>query len=320
MMSKRDYIGEIEQIRNRTGPSEWDNGITKLFWLSEKVKLISDAEENAYFIVASIAAIESYFRWEIRQLIDSGNESYVNNFRLNELFKLNKEHLVAVHRRRVTVGELAAHSVRLNNFGAICDIMTQLLGTDFVALIKGARYPEPKANNGEVAQVVIGSFPDMKKRLDRTFELRHMICHEAHLDSETTAEEIKELCATCYRFVLASRYSISLFDDPNPPRTLSEEIASAAEELKALESLLESEEHRITSDLHDPLAKDAFGRMQHSWRQYAQHEGEYDASLHMNGSRGAVQYKRSLIYLYKRRLDDLEDIGKLKGRRFRHTS
>jgi hypothetical protein len=319
-MSKRDYVVEIEQIRNRTGPSEWDNGITKLFWLSEKVKLIGDAEENVYFIVASIAAVESYFRWEIRQLIDSGNDSYVNNFRLNESFKLNKEHLVAVHRRRVTVGELAAHSVRLNNPGAICDIMSQLLGTDFVALIKGARYQKAaRTDKAEVAQLVIASFPDMKKMLDRTFELRHMVCHEAHLDSETTTDEIKELCATCYNFVLASRYSISLFDDPNPPRTLSEENALVEKELKALEVVLQGEEQRIVSDLHDPLAKKAFGRMQHSWRQYAQHQGEYDASLHMNGTRGAIQHTRTLIHLYKKRLDDLEDIGKIKGRRYKHA-
>jgi hypothetical protein len=57
--------------------------------------------------------------------------------------------------------------------------------------------------------------------------------------------------------------------------------------------------------------------MQQSWRVYAQMEAQYNASLHMNGNRGALEEVIVLEQLYKKRIDDLADIGKPKGRRFR---
>ena len=75
--------------------------------------------ELAYFPVAIIAAIETYFRWEIRRLIDSlVTERYVNSLRVEETpLRISHDLLVAVHGERVTIGKLIAYSVRLSNSG-----------------------------------------------------------------------------------------------------------------------------------------------------------------------------------------------------------
>jgi hypothetical protein len=316
MRTRRDNIEDIEQIRSRTGPSDWDNGITKLFLLSQQTRQPEDADHNAYLIVASVAAIQSYFRWEMRRLIDSGDQRYIDNCRLHDSFKISKDHLVAVHDRRVTIGELAAHSIRLHSMTAIISAMEELLGTGFIDLVKEARNSESRQQQGDAASAIITSIADTIKRVERTFELRHIICHEAHLDTVVDAEEVSNLCSSCYDFLRASHYGIAHFHDPNAPVTLSDRHSVASERLKALESSLSILEQRILSGLDGP-EKESFERMQQSWRVYAQMEAEYNASLHMNGSRGALEEVIVLEQLYKIRIDDLADIGKPKGRRFR---
>ena len=75
MGPRRNVVAEIEEIRGRTLASDWDNGITKLLFLwTIAERLEEESEQQSYFIVASIAAVKTYFRWEIRRLIDSGDQ------------------------------------------------------------------------------------------------------------------------------------------------------------------------------------------------------------------------------------------------------
>jgi hypothetical protein len=98
--------------------------------------------------------------------------------------------------------------------------------------------------------------------------------------------------------------------------TLSEAFSAAVGRIEVIESRLKGEEERIILGLHSPLERAAFEQMQQSWRAYVRHEGEYNASLHMNGNRGLLQEQIATEQLYKRRLDDLANIGLTKGRRF----
>jgi hypothetical protein len=315
---RRNVIVEIEAIRNRTGPPDWDNGITKLLFLSEQAKTNeTDSEQLGYFIVASIAAMEVYFRWEIRRLIDSGDARYTDNFRFYESLKLSHDLLSAVHGRRVTIGKLAAHSVRLSNLDAISKTMSQLLGTGFLDLVREARNPESRREQGEAASAVISSMAEIVSAINRTFELRHIICHEAHLNTTMKADEVKSLCSSCYDFAVASYYAIAHHDNPAPSLTLQEAYDAARARAVALEKRLREEEERIESGLGDSMARDAFEKMQLSWRAYARQAEEYNACLDMNGSRGAIHGQQVLGYLYKQRIEEIEDIGKTEGRRFR---
>ena len=249
MGAKRDLVSEIEEIRSRTAPSDWDNGISKLLLLcTQTQKLEKETEQQDYFLVASIAAIETYFRWEIRRLIDSGDARYINNLRLDELqLRISPDLLVAVHGKRVTIGELVAHSVRLNNLDAINKTMSQLLRTDFLDLVTDARDPESRRKAGENAPRIIRSASDTLARVKRTFELRHIICHEAHLSTPVGLDEVRELCSSCYEFVLASHYGIAYYENPDAPLTLAEADNAAREGVEALKVQIKTVEELIIS-------------------------------------------------------------------------
>jgi uncharacterized protein YecT (DUF1311 family) len=318
MAAKRDYVAEIKEIRDRTGPRDWDNGITKLLFLSIQIqKLEKEGEAIAYFPVAIIAAIETYFRWEIRELIDSGDPRYLDNLRGDDLpLKITYDHLVAVHGKRVSIGELVAHSVRLNNLEAISKTMSDLLQSDFFVLVKESRDPELRRKDGLKAPTLIKSATETFARVKRTFELRHIICHEAHLNNPVTLDEAKELCSSCYEFARASRCAIAHHDNPDAPLTLEEAYDATKKRVRSLDEEITAVEKRIISTIN-PDTRAAFEAMQGTWRAYVEREADFNASQQMNGSRGALYAQSAMEGLYKERRDKLNEYAEtLSAARF----
>lgn len=306
MTSKRDYIAEIQEIRSRTGPPDWDNGITKLLFLTTATsKLNAESVELAYYCVAVIAAIEVYFRWEIKRLVDSGDPRYISNLKVDEIpLKITHQLLLAVHGKRITIGELVAHSARLSNLEAISSTMGHLLGTDFLALVKDARDPELRRVQGENAPTVIRSAADTLARVKRTFELRHIICHEAHLNPDVRLDEVKEFCSSCYEFARASRYGIAYHENPKAPLTLADAYEEASRRVRAIESDISATERRIL-DILPPVMQSAFNEMEQACRLFIKAQAGFDASYHMNGNRGALSEQSSIARSYTEWLDKL---------------
>lgn len=308
MSAKRDVGKEIEEIKSRTGPPEWDNGITKLLFLSMQAKKLTDkAEECLYYPVACVAALEVYFRWEIRNLIDSEDARFIGNIRIDKLaVTIDHDLLIAIHGQRVSIGDLVAHSVRLSNFDAVNKTLSQLLGAGFVDLVKDAREPEDRRVQGQNAPPIISSISDVLTKVKRTFDLRHIVCHEAHLRTAVSLAEIKELCSACYEFARASRYAIAYYIDPNAPLTLDDACNATAERVRVLKDRLRNLEDLVLSRFGRSPMGDAFKEMQRSWKVSVEKQADFDASHHMNGNRGALYEQSTVETLYKRRIAELE--------------
>jgi hypothetical protein len=309
--TKRNLVAEIEEIRNRTLSPDWDNGITKLFLLyNQTINLQQEDEQQAYFLVATVAAIETYFRFEIRSLVDSGDDQYINNLRLdNQPIKWSHELLLALHGKRVSLGELVGRSVRLNNLDAISETMRQLLQTDFLDLVKSARDPELRRKEGLNASTIIRSAGETLSHVKRTFELHHIICHEAHLTPMVRLEEVKELCHSCYTFVLASHYGIAFHKNPKAPLTLAEAHDAANARVRALEKQIKAVEELIISKI-PPFLRNTFDAMQQAWRLYVEREAEFNASTEMNGNRGALYGRLAVESLYGKRLQEINEYAR----------
>jgi hypothetical protein len=311
MPFRRGYIDEIEEIRERTGHPNWDNGITKLFLLSQRVQsLETDGEELGYYPVAAIAAIESYFRWEIRRLVDSGDSRYVNNVRIDRLqLKVDHEVLFALHGKRIAVGELIAHSVRLSSIEAIGETMSQLVGCDFFALVKDARDPRERREQGDNAPRVLDSVDETFRVLKRAFEVRNIICHEAHLWSPANIPAIKQICTECYQFARASQYAIGFHRSPDAPLTLEESFLAANTRVKSLNKEMSHLENEIARVLPSPV-RETFRGMQDAWRNFVEKQGWFYASQEMNGNRGALYEKLVAEELGRARLTELKTLKK----------
>lgn len=308
MTAKRDLISEIEEIRGRTGSSDFDNGITKLLFLSTHVqKLTQETEEQLYFPIACVAALEAYFRWEIRKLIDSGNARFIENLRVDELQpKIDHDLILAISGKRITIGELISHSVKFHNLDGINGIMSQLLRADFLDLVKNARDPEERRKQGENAPPMLHSVGDTLANIKRTFYLRHIICHEGHLGTAAKLDEIKALCHSCYDFARASRYAIAYYENPNAPLTLDEAFKAAIGRVKDLKAQVKELEDLMVSKIRHSPMEEAFREMQEAWRLSVNRQAGFDGSHHMNGNRGALYEQLTIEDLYRKRLDEIK--------------
>lgn len=313
MGTRRDLVSEIEEIRSRGDVSGWDNGITKLLFLVDQTRnLEQEREEHGYFLVASVSAIETYFRWEIQRLVDSGDARYISRLRLDDsTLKISHDLLVAVHGKRVSIGELIARSVRLHSLDAINKTMGQLLGADLLELVKDARSPELRREQKENAPRIIDSIGETLERVKRTFELRHIICHEAHLDMVFQVDEVRSLCSACYGFVLASHYGIEFHRNPDAPLTLAEAYEAASQRVKVLDNEINGVEQQIISKMHSEMAA-GFNAIQEAWRIYVRREAEFNSSpsVNMNGNRGQLYFQLAIESCYGKRLLELKEYAR----------
>jgi hypothetical protein len=306
-MSKRNIRAEIQDIKARTTCVDMDNGIAKLLSLCVQVKqLEKESEQHGYFIVASIAGVEAYFRWQIQDLIDSGNPKYVNNLRLDKLpVKIDHDLALALSGKQITVGELVAHTVSLSSFEAISSTMRDLLDVDFVKLLKDAREPEFWNESDDAATVILKSPENVISCVKEAFRLRHIICHEAHLRLVGDLADIKEICSSCYSLVLASYYGIAFYRASDAPLSLEESCRIACEKFSSLKSEVESFEKMISGGL-SCLGKSAFDSMQNAWRAYVELEAGFFSSVQYNGNRGEYEAMLTRLKLYSRRIEEFQ--------------
>lgn len=333
MPSKRDVLAEIEEIRGRmTYVDDLDSGFINLLTIVTSTEKLNDdtAEEehdsylaeasiaarNAYFVVASIAAIEAYFRWQVRGLIDSRDGRFLNNIRLDDLsIKLTHDIAVALMGKRITVGELVAHTVGFSNFEQIAGLMTRLLGTDFVGLLE-ATHPLDRQDIPILTDHA-HAIADVKRAL----ELRHIICHEGQRMHSIPNSEVRRLCHSCYTFVNESRYAVAHFVNPAAPTTREEahRLTSARED--ALQQSLKAlEETFAEGHLHFKVEQEAFRAMEEAWNVYVQREGAFFASVQMNGNQGEVDAARTRVRLTERRIEELQQWSDRVGRTIRRPN
>jgi uncharacterized protein YecT (DUF1311 family) len=187
--------------------------------------------------------------------------------------------------------------------------MGQLLQTDFLEVVKDARDPELRRDEGPNAPTIIRSATGTIPRVKRAFELRHVICHEAHLNAPVRYEDVKEICCACYTFVLASHYGIAYHKDPDAPLTLAEAYNAADKRVGVLDAEIKGVEGLIRSNLPRPMP-DAFDAVQQAWRSYVEREAELNASGQMNGSRGSLYARLAVESLYRKRLTELKEYAR----------
>lgn len=315
MPTKRDVSAEIEEVRGRMSAiDDLDCGILKLLTIrmwTEKLKDDNQEEElHAYFIVACIAAIETYFRWQVRKIIDSGDERFLNNIRLDDLpIRLSHDIAVALAGKRITVGELVAHSVGFSSFEQVAGFMTRLLAADFVQLVERTR--EPDYQEGPVLKDSAQVIADVKRAL----ELRHIICHEGQRIHSIPNSEIKRLSRSCYSFAVRSHDAVARFLNPAWPTSLEDAYKAMSIKEETLRTDLKLlEETFAEGHLHFKMGQDSFRAMEEAWDAYVERESVFFASVQMNGNQGELDAARTRVRLTERRIEELQQWLERLGR------
>jgi len=238
---------------------------------------------------------------------------FLNNIRLDDLpIRLTHDVAVALIGKRLTVGELVAHTVGFSNFEQVAGFMTKVLCTDFVRLVETTRETDHQGvpvlkDSGQV-------IADVKRAL----ELRHIICHEGHRMHSIPNSEVKQLSYSCYMFVRGCQYAVARFLNPADPTTREDVYKATSMKENALRRNLKALEETIARDLHFKMKRESFCAMEEAWDTYVGREGAFFASVQMNGNQGELDAMRTRVRLTERRIEELQQwldrIGRTKGK------
>lgn len=221
-MPKRDYVGEIAKLRSRT---KWDSPLGDV---SIRLSQIENAfasrdrmpvEMLRYFPVAIVACLEAYCRAEIREVVDHGSPFTDRAAKLDtSKSSFDIELLRAIGTKAVTLGELTAHLLPLNNLADVNRHFSVLFDADFLEEIKRVRDRWKVEIEKQADVPIIEDAAFVFTNVKRCFELRHIFAHESATAVTVGSEEIENCFTAAAKFLRASQQYCQDVLYPDAPR------------------------------------------------------------------------------------------------------
>lgn len=281
----RDIIQEIVEVRQRQqfgiAMAELSSRLLALEHAFKK----HDKSENElirYFPVALIACVESYFRIAIKDLIDAGEPFLSNAEKPSSSIKLDFSVLRAVHGKAITVGELVAHGVQLSRFEHIEAVLSKLIGCGFLEALRKTTDRWAHEVMGKPAVPILTRPDEVFADVARTFELRHIICHEIASAYEIKSEEVERCFESCVAFLRAANEFITETIYPNAPLTQTDMNIEAGKSLDEKHKHLADVVTKIRSRL-DGGELTAFDESQDKWQSYCESWANFVAGKRADG-------------------------------------
>jgi hypothetical protein len=314
MSRTRDIIQEIADIRHRR---QFGSAMVelpqRLFALEEAFKVHdkSQSELTRYFPVALIACVEGYFRMAIKDLIDAGDPFLTNAEKPASSLRLDFSVLRAVHGKTVTVGELVAHGVALSRLEHIESALTSLLGCGFLQSLRITTDRWAREVRGEPPEPILSNPDEVFAGVARTFELRHIICHEIASAYEIEADEVARCLESCVAFLRAADELISETLHPGAPLTQTDMNIAAGKSLSEKRKDLTEAVTTIRKRL-DPVELIAFDESQAKWEAYCEAWVSFVAGEQANsGSMWPMIYAGEAEAVVMRRLNEVRSWRRL---------
>jgi len=203
-MSKRDYIQEIiaKQSRLHRRGTRMDLFTRRVHPLVEGFRSITAMDKSVSFrdewlkygAIGYIACIEGYFRLLIADLINCGDPFLSRVTELKDI-KFNTEAVVAIHKRKVSIGEFVAHLLPINGVSDVNSHLSALAGHNFLDMYLSQ--PCSRQNPKSVGEV----FPKEIGMVEKLFKLRHLYAHELATKEKVPVKEINSLVGSAAMFV-----------------------------------------------------------------------------------------------------------------------
>lgn len=260
-----------------------------------------EAEAAEFVVVRLVTIIEVFVRVTIASLIDSDTE-YAD--RAEGLLKGKLDYALAksLHGRKVTLGELVAHSLPLSNVKAILAAYEPLLpgfrkGLEVVT----ERWIEEKGSNQPIilqdADKTIGA-------VDTAFETRHILVHELPQEPPYDIGAIADLLSHGLTFVDAMDWQITAETKGYVPRTQASMTASAGD---AAASALEKVQDALAAlRKRGDMSENKISESQEQWERFADADARLYSSLAEGGSMESMLYYGHQAGLAAARLATIE--------------
>ncbi|RXQ86995.1 DUF1311 domain-containing protein [Ancylomarina salipaludis] len=314
---KRNLINEINEIKTRSEfNSRHDynirlNSIEYAFKESLNYNGDFDTELVKYIPIATVACFEAFFRSVYKELIDFGKPFSDNAIKFNQSknIKFDFEIINAIQTKTVTIGEFISHILPCNNYEDINKNLSTIANIDFTDAIKKFKresiFDHVNLNFQQFADNSNQIISDIK----RTFELRHIFCHEFATNLTVDKDEILRCFNNSKIFLNHTNDFIWNLLYPDAPETQAEMNIHASNEFEKFENELSvlistiKELKNGNSDLNVEL----FNTTIENWEIYRESKAELDASVVEGGTMYPTLYASSMTATTKEKIESLRN-------------
>jgi len=316
---KRNLIHEITAVKARAEFNSRHvinirlNDIEYAFSKSFKNNGDCDKELLKYFPIATVACFEAFFRSIIKELIDFGKPYSENAIKFNQSknVKFDFDIINAIQVKTVTVGEFVSHILPCNNFDDINSNLTILTGNDFAKSIKLFKKESIFEFINDTSKSFIDNSDQIIADIKRTFELRHIFCHEFATNVKIDKDEILRCFQNSKIFLNQTNNYIWDLIHPNEPETQADMNIQASENYKEIDKelidLISTIKEVTKENSYTTLDVFRFDTTIKEWGKYREVKAEVDASYFEGGTISPLIYANSLITTTKEKIESLKN-------------
>ncbi|MEN9442925.1 MAG: hypothetical protein RLZ33_3002 [Bacteroidota bacterium] len=325
---KRNLINEITAIKSRSefnSRLDYSSRLNDIeYAFQENLDYNGDFNKELlkYIPIATVACFEAFFRSVYKELIDFGKPFSDNVIKFNQAqnVKFDFDIINAIQTKTVTVGEFISHILPCNNFDDINKNLSLLCGIDFADQIKKFKRDSIFEHVNDNSKQFIDNGDQIISDIKRTFELRHIFCHEFATNLRIDKDEILRCFNNAKIFLNQTNDFIWDLIYPNALETqadmnnhTSDQFSEADNELTELiitikEASKENSYMTLNIDLLDETLTE--------WKKYREVKAKLDASVVEGGSMYPTIYAGSLITTTQKKIESLKNEYTVDLRRY----
>lgn len=323
-MKKRDLIKEIVSVKDRAefyGRTELQSRIFEIdYALNEHLNYKGEFNNEIlkYIPIATVACFESFFRTIVSELIEVG-EPYTENvlkFNQTKSIKFDFNIVNEIQKKTITIGDFVAHYLSCNNLDDFNSNLSTLTQTDFLSEVKNYK---PKSIREQVtfnSENLRSNFPRILESIKKTFELRHIFCHEFATKVKIEYDEIKLIYEDCKIFLNQVNEYIWYLIDPDAPMTQTDMNIQAGEDFQKSESELNEIIEKIKkADFSEGFSTydiKKFDLVIEKWKEYRNAKADLEAESFSGGTMEPLIRLSTLSNLTQKMTAELKEDYELK--------
>ncbi|SIT44584.1 hypothetical protein BN2475_480023 [Paraburkholderia ribeironis] len=202
-----ELVQEALAVRARAyGPnsdSTWVEVKKRMHELRTLAATVESNEVRRHVIVASIATLQTFVRFSISEIVNSGAQYRLRAAeRIPEKYSV-KDVLMLLDDQTISFGELVAHIASYNSVTDVTSWLGAILGLDLKSALSDARSHYMLRRGSKGAPLLVADVDQLLADVENTFRLRHILAHEMAYGLSIESEECRRLVGAVDRFIAA---------------------------------------------------------------------------------------------------------------------
>jgi uncharacterized protein YecT (DUF1311 family) len=318
MKKKRNVIEEILAIKSR---AKFEASYDYSFRFGELDAIVYELKttpEHArkellkYIPIATVACFEAFFSAIVKELIDHGMpfSGRIGKFNQAVNTRIDFDVLNEIQGKTLTIGDFAAHMLSFNNLDDLNSNISTLIDADMLSALKQFDKPSIFEVKMNTSRAFMKHSDEVIRSVKRTYELRHIFCHEYSRSASVEEAEILSNYAHCRLFLDQVSNFIWELLYPDAPETQAEMNMEAAADFaeldKALTQLIKDIKTKAEEkgDMHNFDPK-VFDKAIRSWKKYRKDSAECTASPVVGGSMYSSLYSSAMAGKTREKIESL---------------